>query len=52
MLERTYTIILLTGNRILMGVLNIFSEPMSCIVYSEGPGYFEINQARDIILQT
>lgn len=28
-----------------------FLEPMSCIVYSEGPGYFEINQERDIIVQ-
>ena len=30
----------------------IITEPMSCIVYSEGPGYFEINQSRDIIVQT
>lgn len=30
---------------------NGLTEPMSCIVYSEGPGYFEINQERDIIVQ-
>ncbi|XP_052761972.1 uncharacterized protein F54H12.2-like [Mya arenaria] len=29
---------------------NPLSEPMSCIVYSEGPGYFEVNKERDIIL--
>lgn len=26
------------------------TEPMSCIAYSETPGYFEINKERDIIL--
>ncbi|WAR10272.1 YMD2-like protein [Mya arenaria] len=26
------------------------TEPMSCIVYSQGPGYFEVNKERDIIL--
>ena len=26
-------------------------EPMSCIVYSEAPGYFEINKERDIITE-
>jgi hypothetical protein len=33
-------------------IIFLFAEPMSCMVYSEGPGYFEINQSRDIIVQT
>ena len=27
-----------------------FIEPMSCIVYSEGPGFFEVTKERDVIL--
>ncbi len=26
------------------------SAPVTCIVYTEGPGYFEINQSRDVIV--
>lgn len=28
----------------------IFLEPMNCIAYSEGPGFFEISRERDIIM--
>jgi hypothetical protein len=31
--------------------LNIISGTFSCIVYSESPGYFEINKERDIIAE-
>jgi len=33
-----------------MFMLTVVSEPMSCIVYSEAAGYFEINKERDIIV--
>lgn len=28
------------------------AEPVSCLVYSEGPGHLEINQERDVIFST
>ena len=29
----------------------MISEPMSCVVYSQGPGLIEITRERDIIVQ-
>lgn len=29
-----------------------FSEPISAIVYSRGPGFFELTNERDVILST
>ena len=36
---------------ILKMMFNSVLEPMSVIVYSEGPGYFEVNRERDIVIE-
>jgi len=50
--DGTYLHLLKQGNvRLEVQFSSALREAISCIVYAEYPGYFEINAARDIILE-
>ena len=50
--DGTYLQLLKQGNvRLEVQFSSALKEAVSCIVYAEYPGYFEINEARDIILE-
>lgn len=50
--DRTYLHLLKQGNvRLEVQFSSALTDAISCIVYAEYPGYFEINAARDVILE-
>ncbi len=49
--DRGYLSLLKQGSaRVNANFASPLAAPVTCIVYTEGPGYFEINQSRDVIV--